>query len=339
MNSKLQFILRVALAWVAIIVSTACKAETGYEFELSGIMEISPHRYEIPSFSCKMRVCCRDCQWAIFKIWETKTNRIIQETSDDGTNIYSITHVEDLRNNWIWTDIPNSWVAQIHRSGFPRYVLQTEEVMLFYAYASSCYLNSLTNSFFDPIKFEPNDLLEGNVRVKGVIKYGPAPVRLPQELYFLSVREYKTNAVLSASNITNIGRIQIPLDVSLRRFVLDADKPLIDYTFKVDKLSLTCNVDSFKPRLPSNVLVSDYRFSHGQAYVPPIVESATNGWIDEATAKLQPGYKVTELDWEKMQKERSKSLSPKASYVFIAKIFLLSTIAGGVALIAIYLRT
>lgn len=339
MNSKLKFILRVGLAWVAITCSIICKGEAEYEFELNGVMEIIPHRYNIPAFSCKMRVCCRDCQWAISKIWETKTNRIVQEMSDDGTNIYSLTHIEALKNTWIWTAIPNSWVAQIHRSGFPRYALQTEEAMLFYAYASTCYLDSVTNSFIDPIKFEPNDLLEGDKRVKGVIIYSSARIRLPQQLCFLSVQETRTNAVLNANNITNIGMIQIPLEVSLRRFALDDGTPLIDYMFKVDNLTQHCKIESFKVRLPSAALVSDYRFSQGQAYVPPIVESATNGWMDEATAKLQPSYKTTQLDWGKMQKERSKSLSPKATHVFIAKIFLLSAIGGGVALIAIYLRT
>jgi len=299
-------------------------------------MEITPHRYNIPKFSCKTRVFFRDCQWAVFTIWETSTNRIIQEMSDDGTNIYLVSRIEKLENNWMWTDVPNSWVGSIHRSGFPRFALQTVEEILFYAYTSTCYLNSVSNGFVDPIKFEPDDLFEGDKRVKAEIKYSNGSIRLPQEIYFSPRRLGETNIILRVNTITNIGKLQIPLELSLTRFASDDWKPLIDYSFKLISAAPSCSLESFKPSISSTALVSDYRFSHGQAYVPPIVEFATNSWVSEAAAKSQSDYKSTQLDWEEIQKQGSQKLTPRSSHVLVVRIILLATVLGFVAFGVLY---
>ncbi len=111
-------------------------------------MEVKSERF--PAFSSKLRVYVRDCQWAIFQTWETATNKLITEMSDDGTNIYVLEH-QEARDAGAsataaeWPVDPFSWLGEIHPSGFPYRRLNTEIGILFYAYASSCYLDSLTN--------------------------------------------------------------------------------------------------------------------------------------------------------------------------------------------------
>jgi hypothetical protein len=292
----------IKLALIVCLLSAAIRASAVVEFEVQGVMQITPHRTKANSTTCRMRLFCRDCQWAITQTWEVGTNRVVRQMSDDGKNIYIIEHIEALLPNAETEAIPNSWVAQIHRSGFPCWVLETEAITLFYAYASTCYLDTIKSDLIDPIKVQPSDLLYGNRRVKAWVARNHDSPRLPNLIGFFDYSSKLTNTVLRAESFTNIAGFQLPNRCLLRRYDPRNGKKLIDYEFHADELNGRCSMQSFTLNLPKNTYVSDYRFSHGEAYVPAIVHpSASGGWPTEDQSKKKKSFAVTQRNWEQIQ--------------------------------------
>jgi len=299
-----------------------------YEFEVDGVMVVTPLsnfalRMKLPQFSCRMHVCYRNCQWRIAQVWESPTNRIVQTISTDGNYIYKVDHVETLQTSW--KALPNSWTVEIHAPGFPRRILAPEAMVLFYAYASNCYFDSVTNRLLDPIKFQPSDLQNGDSVERAVFALNSDALGLPRQISFLSAEQDVTNASFSAFGFTNIGPNQIPLTAVVTRF---AQGPHTRYEFRANKIRSDCSLVSLKPQFPSGALTYDYRFSRGKVDGPPIAYPLSlDHWPSEAEAKLQPGYRTTQLNWEVMKKrtQASQARPKRAQRLIVIGVLLVST--------------
>ena len=260
-----------------------------YEFEVDGTMIDSPSGH--PPFSCSLQIYVRDCQWAVFQIWEDPTNRIVTEISDDGDSVYMLERIETNSGVFMPDDyskaLPNSFNGQIHPAHFPFGILNTEAVTLFYAYASSCYLDAHTNQMIGSIRFQPNDQRESDLGayrdVDARITRDLPPMGLPRQIVFLGnllyeTMLYETNAVLSATEFTNVAGVQVPLNVSLLRNSLNKTGILMTYEFQATRISEKCPLKSFKPLLPSGTYVTDYRVPHFLASDPGSYRPMANGW-------------------------------------------------------------
>jgi hypothetical protein len=313
------------------------------EFETEGVMNIIPLVHGIKPFSCQMRVYYRDCQWKIEQIWENPTNRIIEEMVDDGTNLYVLDHSEVPAPNAAssngWRALTNSWIGQIHRHGYPERSYSPEKEMLFYGFASSCYLDSITNGLVDPIKFEPDQLRDGDQRVSANVTRNRDNFMLPAKVYFLG-EQNRTNAFLNASTNIYMKGGAIPQTLELTRYI-EEGKPLIIYRFVVAKAVEQCPVESFTPKLSEYTLISDYRFSHGKAYVPPVSCGFLKEWPTEAQDKLRPGYRVTQMDFEKIQATATMQrleTSQAGRHPWVRTIFICFAGASTIGLFAIVFR-
>jgi hypothetical protein len=268
------------LSIVLPLVQISGARSLAYEFEVDGTMKASPSGY--PPFSCSMQIYVRDCQWAVFQIWESPTNQILREISDDGDCVYALNHIETNAGNFSPDDdsraFPNSWTGEIYPAHFPFGILNTEAIALFYAYASSCYLDAHPNQVIGSIRFQPRDTPRTYEGAHALITRSSPPLRLPSKIIFFPEFQYVTNAVLSTSEFTNIANVQVPLKVSLVRYFQNKTNILTTYEFQVTRISEKCALKSFKPRLPSGAYVTDYRVPHFLASDPGSLRKMTNGW-------------------------------------------------------------
>ncbi len=239
-------------------------SSAAYEFAVDGTMKITPHGH--PPLTCSLHVFVRDCQWAVFRIWEGSTNRFVTEVSDDGDYVYLLDWIETNSARFRTGDysgaLPNSFVGQIHPAHFPFGLPQTEAVALFYAYASSCYLDTHTNGIIGPIPFSANDLPLSYEGAYARIVRETSPSHLPVEIAFLRSLEFGTNAILRTSDFTKVAGARVPRKVSLTRYSQDLTGELADYQFSATRVSRRCSLKVFTPRLPGTAVVTDYRGPH-----------------------------------------------------------------------------
>jgi hypothetical protein len=301
-------------------------------FEVVGIMEIKPTGH--PTFSHLMQIFVQDRQWAVFRIIENVTNRTVVEISDDGTNIYNLTHLEPKAIGISPLEsysLSNCMAAgEIHPTGFPFRMLETESVSLFYAYASTYYLDTHTNQMIGSIILQPSDLHDGDKLSDVLLERTEAPLYLPREITFIDKAANWTNCILRCKDFTNIVGMQIPLEVSLERFYRDKTNILQTFTFHATKVYGECSLGSFTPSINSNgVFVCDYRFSHHGSYVPGIPQVVTNAWPTMAESKLKRGFAATQVKRSYSDKNPSeKTLRARFLIKSFLFIMLVAAIVG-----------
>lgn len=263
-----------------VLLAISSTRSFGHQFEVDGIMKASPEGGQ--PFSCSLQFYAQDDRWAAFQIWENPTNRIITEISDDGEYVYKITRAETNAGDFMPDDLskalPGSWGGEIHPKHFPFKILNTEVVTLFYAYASSGYLDSHTNQMINPIPAQIGDEGKNPIGVHAAITRSAPPLRLPSRIIFQAEFQYVTNTIFTASGYTNIAGVQIPTKVSLARYLPDGANIVIAYEFQATRISEKCSLKSFKPPLPGHALVTDFRVRHFFASDPGSLRVTTNGW-------------------------------------------------------------
>jgi hypothetical protein len=263
---------RLSLGLLTLQVSSVLSF--AHQFELEGTMTYTWQDHVQMLYS--MQVYVQDCQWAIFKTYNWTTNRLVTEMSSDGSFIYCLDRIETntgtVRPEDYTEAYPNSLIGQIQSVDFPFGTLNTEGITLFYAYASSCYLNTHTNHVIGSIPFNPQSLQRNEAEGEyAKITRGEQPLELPTEISFLAPFQPGTNAVLTTSEFTNFANVQIPMRVSV------VHGPTT-YEFHAARVSDTCSLKSFKPELPHGAYVTDFRVPHFLGSDPGSFRMATNGW-------------------------------------------------------------
>jgi len=251
----------------------------GRQFEVDGIMTALPEGHQ--PFSCSMRLYFQDDRWAVFQIWEDPTNRIVTEISDDGDYVYELNGAETNTGVFMPDDHSKTmsrWSGEIHPQHFPFEILNTEAITLFYAYASSRYLDEHTNQVINSIPFQPGDETRNHEGTYAFITRSSPPLRLPSKIIFRAEFQYTTNAIFNASEFTKVADMQVPMKVSLARFLPGTSEALITYEFRATRVSGQCPLKSFKPALPDGAYVTDFRVRHFLASDPGSFRATTNGW-------------------------------------------------------------
>jgi hypothetical protein len=275
---------------------------------------------------------------------ENGSNKFVSEWTANTNCVYKLEHIEtrvtNPPNSAGWRTLSNSWIGKLYPGGFPRWDLAPEMTILYYAYASGCYLDSVTNGLADPIKFQPIDLQDGEMQVKASVVRSPLAPQLPTRICLFAPNGTRTNGVLSSSNFTNVGNLRLPLNVNVLRYST-AGKLLEEYNFQIEHVRPVCSLNSFIPELTNETLVFDYRFSHGNADVPSIFHGViSNGWPTEQTARMNPSFAVTQLDWEKaMARQRTNPrVVNRPQSPWLDRCFMALSIAGAAVCFAMAFR-
>ena len=270
----------------------------GNEFEVDGSITNMPTGYH--SFSFSYQVYVKGCSWSIFLISETVSNRIVQEYSYDGSYVYKLSHIETNLSEPFQPDniaaaFGNSWIGQIHPAGFPFRILDPDAISLFYAYCSSCYLDSITNDMIGAILFQPNELAVGDLLSHSLVIRGDMPLRLPKTIDLFSVDHAFKTCEFNVSECTNVDRMELPLSFSLLHYFRNETNVLTQFDNHVAHIRDTCSLTTFTPYFPAKLYVLDYRFSESDVFVPAITEVVTGEWPSMFEATLQPSYGPTQL--------------------------------------------
>ena len=234
------------------------------------------------------------------------TNRYVQEFFDDGTNFYVLQHTRPKTAPYTAWDrsavVSRSTSGQLYRSGYPAYVVGEPAMqILFYLYASSSYFNALKSNRVDEILLGA-PIFGGNRKVKAFVTRRQDALGLPEHIVFHDFEgKGITNAILHVSAFTNIGKFHIPLSAKLSRRKQRDGSEQESYEFSVNRVALRSSVTNFTPPLVVPTTLNDFRFSHGQAIVPSISLGSRTNWPSEEFARQQPGYGMTQRDWERKE--------------------------------------
>ncbi|HTL56836.1 MAG TPA: hypothetical protein VL361_14240 [Candidatus Limnocylindrales bacterium] len=313
----------IALGTACLCVINAIGAQDIPEFEVDGVMTVEQPQFAFPPGGgpARFQVSVRGCQWAVRHIRETiirgTTERnaglLVTETSDNGTNIHLVQHLEEKTSDSLSYDstraLSNSSWAQIHPSGFPRWIVEPEMVCLFYAYASSCYFDSVTNNLLDPVSFSPMDLRWAKARQRAVFRRHSGSAGLPVQICFLDDSGPGTNATLISSSFTNISGFQIPLRVVYTRYDAGGE-PRIIYEFQGTGVKANRATVSFNPELPAGTWVSDYRFYQGELNGGVIQLGNMDHWPTETEVKLRPEYNRRNVILPPLEPDSLQKLRP-----------------------------
>jgi hypothetical protein len=272
-----MFALTSTILWLKLLTVDAA----AYEFEVHGTMEYAPMGF--PAVNCSFHIYVKNCSWAIYEVFDHPGYRIINETSEDGENIYRLDHITtNVTTHFEPTDYaglnPMSLSGEIHPSGFPFRILDSETIALFYVYASGCYLDKATNQIIGSIMFSPNDLGKEDAQSLASIDRGTSVPRLPVQLVFFGDDTNQITAVLKTTAYTNLDGMHLPLSMTLLRFFHHQTKVLSTYNFQVGTISDVCTLSNFSAPFPGRAVVSDYRLAHQRPLVPPVVQLLTNGF-------------------------------------------------------------
>jgi len=288
--------LRTVIQFVLICTLACIDARSfGAEFEVYGNIKYSPSGYSPYYFFYHVYV--NDCKWAIFLVSDLASSRRVEEFSSDGDYIYTLDHQDTnltasfQLGNYASAN-QNSWIGNLYRPGFPFKVLESEVTMLFYSYASSCYLNSSSNGMIGSVLFQPNDLKRGDSLSPALVIKSHSPPFLPDRIvWFDDLKKHQT-CLLEVSAFTNVDGMQLPASVSLLRFFEDKTNILSTFESHVSNVKSFCSLQFFKPEIPGRCFIMDNRFSPPELNAPPIIEITTNTWPSIEESKLQPGYEV-----------------------------------------------
>ena len=246
--------------------------------------------------------------------WFVRTTKPEKRTSDyheawfDGTNLYHVcsiaTAVQTMRSRG--TNVgANTATAWVHRTRFLHDSFAHYIAPLCFAYASTSYLNALTNNMVEPIWEWP--LSTGSysalnpITVKSIITRHPVEPYLPTQAVFFddglvrhpawpSVRATKrkppygdgfTNAVFSVGSFTNVGGYALPNTAVLEVFApkdrifsptqlgTNASDLIAHSHYRITLTNATVQrtLPSTQPALPGLTSISDSRFVGRAGYV------------------------------------------------------------------------
>lgn len=294
--SALPFSLLLALSFFSTSISSFAQSPNEVEFKVRGVINYEVNGYDGVQrhWTRDFTVAFKNCRWQIESVDASNDEqaiksggsgviRTIVKVHKGGTNIVFNDYSEAIEDD----DVPSS-----DTSGAS---------FIWLAYASGCYLASVTNEQYKPVwLLDDRDLRKENYTVKGELELlNPL---FPKELVYFSdgvIRaryqgqrvvvkprgmppgetRYVTNAVFRVLETTNVGNIDFA-----RRFQFERFAVLPNYqTILVSKISgliheieLAVQAQELEPSLRGTAFVQDMRFEKSEPKVGEIRYRITN---------------------------------------------------------------
>jgi hypothetical protein len=307
------------------------------EFEIFGLLKREPLALRGKTFNYQMTVAVSGCNWSISK---TSVDRIGPTfwLSTDGANIYKYIDYQNVLRNTAderASRAINHAMGEIHSSGFPINVLEPEIMVLYYSYASQCYLaNNQTDSVY-PIKNNPNDLDHPSRKVLVKVSESAGDFSSSRQLLFYTIDpkgQTITNGLMTASKpaITTQGNIFTHVEY-LEYFSGAKQMAICRYSFDASNVLLQTPKAHFVPTPAEKTRFYDYRFSPSQYAVVAVRHTnLLSHWPSEAASRQLPTYSnIVNTDWKKFQAdvrvhEREAALGSNRNNFRIAQIIVCS---------------
>jgi hypothetical protein len=300
LSGWLSRLIRLIAGVLPMVLAASLGAQ---DFELHGTMKHTQWDGR-PIPPSQISVSCSGSNWFIKEVTPTAVGTnlnpatpdpgillAVDELACDGTNIYQLMHFEsdappgmnDKKNMGLVT---YSWTGKMMLPGFPVYAFGLVSKVIFYAYASSAYLDSSETRKIHGIEV----LEEADIRVDAEVVRLQDALRLPKEILFPGPNG-STNASVRSSNFTNLINFEVPLSVEYTDYV--DGQPLRSHRFEVTDITPGCARKSFVPRpVKANISINDYRLSYSSIPMPP-VQFCSRDWewptLDDAKASESYG--------------------------------------------------
>lgn len=344
------------------------------EFELEGIMVRQPigsRTNVVKPLISHLKLSVQDCKWLIREQLPNEAPDY-SEMGADGTNIYRLIM---MRRSTQGSGAPmavqskkvapiNSASGAIFPGAFPHFEPPPHKAILYLAYASGCYLDTVRNEMLPTIPIAPPDQFTPALQLNRAAweRYSDS-FRLVRELAYFAPpygnrtsQPYPyTNGYLSVSKPILTNGVQIPLEFKyfyMERFrdnkgndLYPSSIILSEYSFRATNVRSRVSVGSFVPETPSNMLVTDHRFVLNSNPIPPISLNAIRGsWpsSDEtiATAEYQG---LARIDWKLVRansfREATRLQQERPQLARFLFVLFFAIVAGGFWLIRRNLKT
>ena len=262
-------------------------------------------------------ISVRDCQWFITTTPYplNKTNWVWKIGSEGSNVIYQTTKFNEANS-----DSVNDSVGEIENDSVPNNVQGDVVSEIWLAYASACYLDSVTNNRLKPAySLIDHDWRFEDYTVKADWKRFDSPPRLPQQIIYYEdkgvgfyggkVREFPlpppytngyTRAEYDAIATTNVGGLVIPRQFSFKEYAVmqtsSTNSHLMMWRVVTGWLSDAqpiCERETFIPDITEPTYVEDDRFSKSNQPNPiaGMAYMITNGeWPSTNSPLLQKLY-------------------------------------------------
>lgn len=304
--------------------------------QLSFLAAATPYRELVGRFE----VSVLGCHWHIrYTPIVSKTLGIADQVVEDykvaaydGTNVYQLTsHELAVRNHAILRDgkliQPQNVSPAAIQSGPAPQALDLRLEILWLAFASHCYFQSLSNGWILPIfsTFHDLEMYQKDYLVRGTWQVLPRPPGLPRLLILSDAYRYQGDAAhtpltptahYSVLSVTNAGSLTFPQVCQVTNYGTPG-KVIAVTELLVDQVHSASSIREFCPPISERAHIRDDRFLTGM--VPMRFSYDASNWLSREAAEKH--YR-THLARSQAQAKSLQKQKPKTGKVLVLTVFL-----------------
>lgn len=323
------FLVKLLAILVMIFRSVVAHATTAVEYELEG--QVETFRYlkgsREQTETLQFHVYVRDCAWLIHVVPQPEgslAQRIdYWEMASDGKEIYSLAARKHV------TPTTEGWTGAVLRYGVPQHLLLPQIPVVWFATASSCFLDRSNVLIPPPYS---TDLMRLPVKAD-ITREVPLPRLVRTAIFHSEGYDPKspnrtkypapfdagfTNAVYSALEFTNVGGLLLPLDFTLQVYRPSPKGLEIDFLYRasITEARLGCSLSELKPGIPGEKegLIKDLRFVSAGAKSEQPFQYHSRQWLTEEQVRTLEGFS-NYVAWEKFAGTVPSVLTEKRSAI------------------------
>lgn len=258
----------------------------GFEFEGEGKITYrvydrrgEPYVEQHDNFS----VSVKDCKWHIRQIpqlWlKNGSNQILfGETlvSSDLANFYQLTSISNVTGWYAGATNARAFAARIGPGAVPFGLSDPKLMIIWYAFASSCYFNTSSGNYLTPPTVLNDKLYAADFRVLASWELHDHPPNLPQQILFSDLYGFQasspdpdertlqfTNCLYTVHEFTRYQKLMLPKRISASFFRRSPTNSLMmllsaDTTIEISQFH-ELTVVSFRPTISGPSYMSDMR--------------------------------------------------------------------------------
>lgn len=296
MNPKCLWL--AAITVVSLITRAAAANDPQYELEGGIDATMSLAQGNVKSFDhIRFHVYVKQCAWLIHAIPEGENgffSRYLDfwEFGCDGTNQFRLAINKGGGKE-------SDWLGAVYSDIAPTFNLEPHIPVLWFAVASSCYLESADDSLI-PV-YSTQTSVEP---VQAVVQRSRTSPFLPLEAAFFFPGYVKgfTNATYRVLETMPVGDLLVPKRFELKTFRREGNglEVELECSGNIQSAKPGCSRDDFRPQLPGGTKeIKDYRFVSAAAESKHEFRYKSERWLDSSEVQKLPGYKDY-VRWEPM---------------------------------------
>lgn len=256
--------------------------------------------------------------------------------SSDLTNLYSISTMGTNGVKLI-KPLSNRSSGFIGTGDAPYGLSSSSTYVLWYAFASSCYFERVTNEYIHPvITLDSSGDYARDYRVRSKWGLAEAPPHLPKMISFGMYQSHmnnsgkpvrqdifeSTNCILAVKSFTNLGSYVFPKEVSAQYFVFPDESnyairlPEATVTVEVTNILLASSLREFTPHIDGAAFLTDLRPVKHEVPVRAVLGIQTN-WPNLSASERNYSWAIAAYDRAESRANKQLSLTRFVTMLFL----------------------